>query len=120
MKMEDEEATQDYLESCLFVGVMKDEQKEKLEESEEEEELKHYDPASMRFEGESSYEKVWSDILVKQIQISCHRYSHYIQSPDCIKNEEISKYKKEWMSHALDLLQDNLVKEHSELLRLLF
>lgn len=49
-----------------------------------------------------------------------HRYNHYIQAPECIRNEEISKYKKEWMSNALDLLSDTLVKEHSEELRELF
>ena len=43
--------------------------------------------------------------------MSVHRFTHYIESQDAIKNEEISKYRKEWMSHALDHIPDNLLQE---------
>ena len=44
----------------------------------------------------------------------------YIDSPDAIRNEEVSKYKKEWMSHALDLVPDELVQAFPDSLRQLF
>ena len=34
---------------------------------------------------------------------------HYIQSPDSFKNDELSKYNKEWMKKALDLVPDYLL-----------
>ena len=52
--------------------------------------------------------------------MSTHRFLRYIESADSIKNEEISKYKKEWMSHALDLIPDHLLKDFSEEVRILF
>jgi dynein heavy chain len=48
------------------------------------------------------------------------RYNYYIESADAIRTEEISKYKKEWMSKAIDLLPDGLIKEYPDELRILF
>lgn len=54
------------------------------------------------------------------MQLSIHRFFKYLESPEAIKNEEISKYKKEWMSHALDLVPDQLLSAHSSQVRKLF
>ena len=37
---------------------------------------------------------------------------HYIDNPDSIRNDELSKYKKEWMKNALDLVPDYLLSAH--------
>ena len=34
---------------------------------------------------------------------------HYVQNPDSIRNDELSKYKKDWMKNALDLVPDYLL-----------
>ena len=50
--------------------------------------------------------KIWSDKLLKQVDISIKRMLHYIENLDSIRNDELSKYKKEWMKNALDLVPD--------------
>ena len=50
--------------------------------------------------------KIWSDKLLKQVDISIKRMLHYNENPDSIRNDELSKYKKEWMKNALDLVPD--------------
>jgi hypothetical protein len=57
---------------------------------------------------------------MNQVQLSIHRFSKYMDSPDAIKNEEISKYKKEWMSHALDYIPDELLQRFANEVRKLF
>ena len=49
-----------------------------------------------------------------------NRYNKYVESQEAIKNEEISKYKKEWMSKALDLIPDQLLQKYSNNVRNLF
>ena len=56
--------------------------------------------------------KIWSDKLLNQVSISIKRMLHYIDNPDSIRNDELSKYKKEWMKHALDLVPDYLLSAH--------
>jgi dynein heavy chain len=63
---------------------------------------------------------VWSDSLIQQVQVSVHRFNKYIESADAIRNEEISKYKKDWMSHALDLIPDTLLQTLPNDVRKLF
>ena len=62
-----------------------------------------------KFEGAFQFQKVWSDVLLQQVQLSLTRYNKYIDSQEAIRNDEISKYKKEWMAKALDLIPDNLL-----------
>ena len=57
---------------------------------------------------------------MRQVEVSVHRFMKYIESADAIRNEEISKYKKDWMSHALDLIPDELVQTFPDTLRALF
>jgi hypothetical protein len=54
------------------------------------------------------------------VQLSVHRFFKYIESTDAIRNEEISKYKKEWMSHALDMVPDALLAKYQIEVRKLF
>lgn len=57
---------------------------------------------------------------MNQVQLSIHRFFKYLESPDAIKNEEISKFKKEWMSHALELVPDSLLSNHATTVRKIF
>lgn len=116
---ESEQAQKDFIESCLFIGLMpeeddpnpKGEEDHKMDTNIESEESKNrvYDPTIIKYEGINQYEKVWSETLMNQIQLSTTRFFKYIESPEAIKTEEISKFKKEWMSKALDLIPDHLL-----------
>lgn len=57
---------------------------------------------------------------MNQVQLSIHRFFKYLDSQDAIKSEEISKYKKEWMSHALDLVPDQLLSNYAASVRKIF
>ncbi len=73
-----------------------------------------------KFEGAFQFQKVWSDVLLQQVQLSLTRYNKYIDSQEAIRNDEISKYKKEWMAKALDLIPDNLLQTYAAEVRKLF
>jgi len=122
---EPEQASKDYWENCLFIGVMPEEDNPKavkntLENFEKMDEMREielardrvFDSTVVKYEGAFHYEKVWSETLMNQVQLSIHRFFKYIESPDAIRNEEISKYRKEWMSHALDLVPDDLLSRY--------
>jgi len=117
-----EEAEKDFKESCLFLGVMKEEDAplEQEEEGKGDEQDGVYDPFIIKFEGEFEYEQVWADPLIKQVELSYTRFAKYVESAEAIKNEEISKFKKDWMQKALDLIPDTLVQRFSTELRQLF
>lgn len=92
---------------------------------EDEEDLEYrrnlnFDPTVFKYEGSFQYQNVWSDVLMNQVQLSVHRFNHYIESQDAIKNEEISKYKKDWMSHALDLVPEKLLSQFNIQVRKIF
>jgi len=57
---------------------------------------------------------------MNQVQLSVHRFFNYIDSKDAIKNVEISKYKKEWMSHALDHIPEKLLQTYPDSVRRIF
>ena len=52
--------------------------------------------------------------------MSVTRFNKYVDSQDAIKTEEISKFKKEWMSKALDLVPDILLQTYNNDVRMLF
>jgi hypothetical protein len=58
--------------------------------------------------------------MMAEVKVSAHRYNHYVTEPDRIKQVEISKYNKDWMSNSLKLLDPEMMKTHSEELRVLF
>ena len=128
---EAEQAEKDYLENCLFIGVMPEEdnprtnKKDQIDRMDEQLEIENaqmrvFDQTGIKYEGAFQYQKVWSETLMNQVQLSIHRFMKYLDSTEAIKNEEISKYKKEWMSHALDLVPDHLLQQHSTEVRKLF
>ena len=45
---------------------------------------------------------------------------HYIDNPDSIRNDELSKYKKEWMKNALDHVPDYLLTSFPMQVKILF
>lgn len=45
---------------------------------------------------------------------------HYIDNPDSIQNKELSKYRKEWMKRALDLVPDYLLSTFATEVKMLF
>ncbi len=52
--------------------------------------------------------------------MSITRFLFYVESPDAIKIEEISKYKKKWMEAALNLIPDKYLTEFANLIKELF
>jgi hypothetical protein len=42
--------------------------------------------------------------------MSCIRYNKYIESPDAIRNEDITKFKTHWMKKAIDLLPEHMIE----------
>ena len=64
--------------------------------------------------------KIWSDKLLKQVQISIYRMLHYVENPDSIRNKELSNYKKDWMKNALDRVPDYLLSAYPVEVKLLF
>jgi hypothetical protein len=65
-------------------------------------------------------DKVWSPLLVQQMEQSIERFLYYVNSPDAIKTEEISKYRKVWMEAALNFIPDQFVAEYPQLIKALF
>ena len=80
-----------------------------------------YDPELL---GLDSYifidiEKIDEDIS-KKIKLSYKRYQKYLEDDNFIKNDEIAKYKRKWMSEALKRVPDELLKSNESLMRDLF
>ena len=82
--------------------------------------MQAYDPCSAKVTFGLNIEKIWSPQLLKQVQISIYRMLHYIDSADSIRTEELSKYKKEWMKRALDLVPDYLLSTFAVEVKVLF
>jgi len=61
----------------------------------------------------------WPKKIQDQVILSYKRYKHYIHS-DEIKHHEISKYKKEWITNALSLVPEVLLKTYEESVRRMF
>jgi len=61
---------------------------------------------SIEDQGQFQYNQVWSQQLMRQVEVSTFRFLRYIDSPDSIKNEEVAKFRKEWMQKALDLIPE--------------
>ena len=63
-----------------------------------------YNPCSARNTLGLQIEKIWSKPLLKQLQLSILRMLKYIDKLDCIRDEELSQFKSEWILHALELI----------------
>ena len=59
------------------------------------------------------YSAVWSGQLLRQVELSTHRFLSYLDSPDSIRNEEVAKFRREWMQRSLDLVPDPLLRRFS-------
>ena len=138
---DEDELDENFNENWLFIGLMPDEDPENIRVTQlfnrEEKELQFipddnpinegankyivYDPGSMK--SEFSYPNLasFSKPLLKELEISVLRYNHYIDDPEGIRPSEISKYNKEWMSNALNLIYPNhLLKTFTEKVKDLF
>ena len=80
----------------------------------------NYDP---QYLGRDSYVYIppdqWPKNTREKVILSYKRYNHYIHS-DEIKHDEISKYKKEWITNALSLVSEVLLKAFEEPVRKMF
>lgn len=54
------------------------------------------------------------------MELSTRRFLKYVDSPDSIRNEEIAKFRKEWMQRSLDLIPDALLQRFSEEVKTVF
>ena len=52
--------------------------------------------------------------------ISIKRMLYYINSPDCIRNKELSNYRKEWMKNALDRVPDHLLNQFPKEVKIIY
>ena len=62
----------------------------------------------------------WTAKIRKAVDLSVTRYKNYIHNPEHIKHSEISKYRKDWITNALSLIKENLLKTNEEGVRRLF
>jgi len=126
-----EEGFKEYLEHCLYRGAMPLEAAHKSDLcadaiSDAEEGLDDADaafdftPPPLEDQGQFNYNQVWSAQLVRQVELSTHRFLKYAESIDTIKNEEIAKFKESWMQKALEQVPPLLVRRHPESVRALF
>lgn len=123
-----EAGMQEYLENCLFHGAMTLEEAPanpfEVDKGEEDvAALAHvYDfpPPPLADQGAFQYDAVWSGQLLKQVEHSTLRFRNYLDSPDSIRNEEVAKFRKEWMQHALDFIPDFLLQTYSEHVKVVF
>ena len=58
--------------------------------------------------------------MLKQVELSTHRYRQYLESSDSIRSEEVSKYRTEWMQNALDRVPERLLKRFSKHVKQVF
>lgn len=79
-----------------------------------------YDPSSSQTTLGLQIEKVWSQQLLKQVSLSINRMLNYIDNIDCIRDEELSQFKPEWILHALVLTPSFLQKSFKPCLQQLF
>jgi dynein heavy chain, axonemal len=80
-----------------------------------------YDPGNIKSEFAFPNLSAYSPALLKEIDVSKHRYMHYIEDPDGIRHNEISKYNKEWMSNSLNLIYpSSLLKTYTQTVKDLF
>ena len=81
----------------------------------------YYDPEYL---GKENYIYIesdqWPPSIKKKVELSYKRYNHYIDSSQFIKHSEISKFKKEWISNAMSLIQESMIKKHEGPVRSLF
>lgn len=69
---------------------------------------------------QSNYNSIWSPQLVRQVELSTHRFLKYVSSIDSVKNEEIAKFKKAWMQKSLELVPSVLMRRYPNSVRQLF
>jgi hypothetical protein len=58
--------------------------------------------------------------MLKQVELSTHRFRKYLESSEAIRSEEVSKYRTEWMQKALDRVPDRLLRLYSRHVKLVF
>jgi dynein heavy chain len=81
----------------------------------------HYDPLKI---GQDDYmyidpRKFPAEIL-KLITLSYKRYLKYIHDPEFIKNEEISRFKRDWITNAVKRIPKAVLDKEDELIRNIF
>ena len=141
--LDEEEKDENFDENCLFIGLMAEEESEQARivqsfnqkektfmfispDDESDTEVPRimnqiYDPANIKSEFSYPNISAYSPALLKELEVSQLRYKHYLSDPDGIRQNEISKYNKEWMSNALNLIYPTeLLKSHSATVKNLF
>lgn len=126
-----EEGFKEYLDHCLYLGAMPLEDAHKSDlcadaisdadvAVEEVDAVYDFPPPPLEDRGQFNYDLVWSPQLVRQVELSTHRFLKYVDSVDTIKNEEIAKFKKAWMQRALERVPQLLLRRHPDTVRALF
>lgn len=72
----------------------------------------NYDPALL---GKQFYIYInsedWPERIKKEVIVSIERYNYYINSNDQIRNNEVPKFKKEWIVNACNLIPEDLLQK---------
>ena len=145
--IDEEEKDENFDENCLFIGLMPEEEPENVRMAEHFNSKKEvfliripnedldddsdtevpramacvYDPASIKSEFSFPNLAAYSPALLKELEISKLRFEHYLKDPESIRHNEISKYNKEWMANALNLVYPSyLLKQYSGIVKELF
>jgi len=81
----------------------------------------HYDPEKI---GQDDYIYIdpatFPQDVYDMVVLSYRRYERYLNDQNFIKNDEIARFKKEWISNAISRVPERLLKQNDELIRMLF
>lgn len=94
-----------YLETCLFHGYMKEEEKGNHNQE--------YDPSARQAPELTEHRKLWTHELRREVLHSLKRYNHYIEEHE-IRGDEVAPYNKRWMGKILERLGDEGLLKASE------
>ena len=120
-----EQAAREFKQHCLFHGSMpledpprsalgsEDPKRKRKLEKEAMKRVYDFPLPLLEDRGQFEYGQVWSADLMRQVEVSTHRYLKYVESQDSIRNEEVAKFKKEWIQRAADLIPDHLLQNFS-------
>ena len=81
----------------------------------------HYDPETI---GQDDYQYLALPTLPRDFQdmirLSYRRLEKFLADPNFIKNEEIARFKKSWISHAISRVPEKLLSKDDEEVRTIF
>ncbi len=61
----------------------------------------------------------WPQSIKQKVRMSLKRYNEYINNEDHIRENEISGYRKEWITNSLAYVPENILKHNENDVRMI-